>query len=131
MMKSLIIPLMFFYALAVSGITIHAHYCGKHMVSWGLYAKGKDCGGCENEKKKKCCKNKVVSLKVSQEQKNVRAFQSHYCLVDVALPNSFPSSYSPKNLVCNKIIGHFTNAPPGLWQSIPLYKLHASFTYYG
>jgi hypothetical protein len=130
-MKYLVIPLMFFYALAVSGITVHAHYCGKHLVSWALYAKGNDCGSCEKEKKKNCCKDKVVSLKVSQEQKNVTPFQSENSVTDLVLPKTFFISYNAKFLLTYRSINHFTNAPPGLWQSIPLYKLNSSFTYYG
>ncbi len=131
MKKFLVIPLMFFYALAVSGITIHSHYCGKHLVSWGLYSKGKNCGGCKKETRKKCCKDKVVSLKVSQEQKNVTPFQTKTYCDEFVLPTFKPIAYEVEILFSTKSITHFTNAPPGLWQSIPLYKLTSSFTYYG
>ena len=133
MKQYLVIPLLFVYALAISGLTIHTHYCGKRLVAVNLSLKSDDpCNvGC-NKKPMKCCKDKVVSLKVINEQKTVQ----HFSLKSFS--NSLPPALLPgmaNNVVALPVSVHANlynpNAPPGLWQQIPLYQLYSSLVYYG
>lgn len=116
---------------------VNAHYCGKHLVSWNIYMKAGDCSGCDDnhgkeKKAPKCCKDKVVTAKVSHDQ-NSAGFQlqlSDAQFLPAAAPQIFfhagEAVYAGTVTPANR-----ANAPPGLWQHIPLYKLHSSFTYYG
>jgi len=124
------------YMLAVSGVMIHMHYCGKQLASWNVYLKTTGCGGdCGDESapEHNCCKDKVVSAKVSGDH-SVSLFKYKPPIADAfLLPDPLPSFHSrssaflpaPDHEVCR------ANAPPGTWQEIPLYKLHSRFTYYG
>ena len=136
MKRFLVIPLMFLYLLAITGVMVNAHYCGKQLVSWNVYLKASDCGNCGDDKGKikmpKCCKDKVITAKVAQDQNSAsfklqlsdtqfipaHAPQVHYYTGEVV----YTSAVTPANRA---------NAPPGLWQQIPLYQLHSSLTYYG
>jgi len=127
---------MFLYLLAITGVMVNAHYCGKQLVSWNVYLKAGDCLGCNDmhgkSKPSKCCKDKVVAAKVSHEQNSV-SFKLQ--LSDAQfMPAGAPQIYFHTNeTVYSEALtpANRANAPPGLWQRIPLYKLHSSFTYYG
>ena len=131
MKQYLVIPLLFAYALAISGLTIHTHYCGKRLIAVNFSLQNDDpCNkGC-NKKPMKCCKDKVVTLKVNTEQKNVAAFKvkTPVLLTTVVL---YPSATNISLISSEYAFNHFSNAPPGLWQQIPLYKLFSSLAYYG
>jgi hypothetical protein len=136
MKKFLIIPLMFLYLLALTGIMVQAHYCGKQLVSWNFYLKANDCGGCSDDmgkpNVKKCCKDKVFAAKVSHEQNHV-TFKLQLS-AGVYIPATIPvihHSYRDDTYVNAERPAYSAHAPPGRWQNIPLYKLHARFTYYG
>jgi hypothetical protein len=73
MKKLVVIPVMVLYLFAVTGIMIHAHYCGQQLESWQMYVKGDD--GCADDtctdepaEEEGCCKDEVVSAKVSIDQ---------------------------------------------------------------
>ncbi|MBS1689614.1 MAG: hypothetical protein JSS96_12880 [Bacteroidetes bacterium] len=132
MKRIVAISLLVFYLLAITGFSIRAHYCGKHLMSWTFNGDGKNCGNCEKESsKKKCCKDKVVAAHVSHEQQHVNPFVLNF-QAQYLVPEQAVYIYS----VAEKFSSHIqqklpdANAPPGLWQQIPLYKLHARFTYY-
>lgn len=136
MKKYLVIPLLFIYLLSVSGVVCYAHYCGVNLVSLNVYSESDGCndGGCEDESEEPddCCEDKVVTAKVSQDQNTINALKLKLgTFLDFALPTVHYYD------ACEVCAVHYTanvnraNAPPGLWQSIPLYKLHSSFTYYG
>ncbi|MGN6566987.1 MAG: HYC_CC_PP family protein [Flavipsychrobacter sp.] len=132
MKKFVAIPLLILYLFAMTGSSIRTHYCGRHLMSWNFNGHGKDCGKCEREtKKKKCCNDKVIAAKVSQEQQHANAFllniSAHFAVAgNTWAPKMVTSISSPLQHKLPE-----ANAPPGLWQQIPLYKLHARFTYYG
>jgi hypothetical protein len=128
---------MFLYILAVSGIMVHAHYCGEVLESWTVYLKAAGCddGDCgdESDEPDGCCEDKVIAYKVTNDQYQVDAFKiklqalqiealatNDYYLV---LRSSFDSQRAVRT--------YQSNAPPGLWENIPLFKLHSSFNYYG
>ena len=117
---------MFIYLLAVSGIMITAHYCGQELESWNVYVESDGCAGDD-------CKDEVITAKVSEDQNIVTAFKLKLADNSFAaiLPQYFSVPDAPAISVAFAANAHMPNAPPGLWQQIPLYKLHSSFTYYG
>jgi len=137
MKKFLVIPVMFLYLLAVSGVNIYAHYCGKALESWSLYAATDGCGdgACGDEKQKSddCCKDKVIASKVAQDQHFAGAFKlKPGADIFDAQPAPVFATVKQKQVIAAVFPkAHKSNAPPGLWQYIPLYKLHTRFTYYG
>jgi len=137
--RILVIPIMFLYLLAVSGVMIHLHYCGSTLESFTFYTKTDGCGegecGDESKKSDDCCKDKVIASKVSVDQHfsdGLKLKQSpieDFPAVVPVLYSVISSQFIP---ACSyKTTGNQSNAPPGLWQHIPLYKLHSNFTYYG
>jgi hypothetical protein len=136
MKKFLVIPLMFLYLLSVSGVVCYAHYCGADLVSVNVYSEtdGCDDGGCgdESEEPDGCCEDKVVTAKVIQDQNSLDAFKLKISAYTEAI---LPVTYYHDNRLVHAVHYitkiHQANAPPGTWQSLPLYKLHSSFTYYG
>lgn len=135
MKKGLVVLISIIYLAAMSGIAVHTHYCGSHLISWSIGSKGDDCGDCEKQSgSKKCCKDEVISYKGSQEQNSVSAYKiKGFTTVDIAevipavyydiIPACYDNSCRP--------ISRLSSSPPGKWQHIPLYKLHSSFVYYG
>jgi hypothetical protein len=130
-----VIPLLFVYLTAVSGVLIQLHYCGQELESWTLYSDGEGCEGdaCGDETMGEdgCCKDEVVVAKVMDDQNTVT--QQFLKFIDI--PADLPEYHNE----CIECIGQYNagtlqyspNAPPGLWQNIPLYKLNSSLTYYG
>ncbi|HRO43749.1 MAG TPA: hypothetical protein PL009_13005 [Flavipsychrobacter sp.] len=127
---------MILYLLAVSGVMINLHYCGTTLENWSVYAESNGCedGDCGDEKQvpDECCENKIITSKISHDQ-HLAAFlkitvaQFEYAL----LPQNFSFSITELKPSDPQSISHQPNAPPGLWENIPLYKLHSRFTYYG
>lgn len=137
MKRLLVIPVMFIYLLAVTGVMINAHYCGQELESWNVYAENAGCPGgeCGDESSEPddCCKDEVITAKVSYDQNVVSSFKVKILTADWILPASatFYGAYKPVLASGLPVKANRANAPPGIWQSIPLYKLHSSFTYYG
>lgn len=137
MKKFLVIPVMFLYLLAVSGVMIHMHYCGNNLESWSVYAKSNGCdeGECGDEKQQSddCCNDKVVASKMSPDQHFVDAIKLKLSDTPFDLTPRFFSFLGNENSLFSPHtkIAYHAHAPSGLWQNIPLYKLHARFTYYG
>jgi len=133
MKKYFVIPLLIIYLISISGLTIHAHYCGSHLMSWSIGAKGEGCGVCEKSSKcKKCCKDKDISYKVSNEQNTIAALKIKKVISHFPIADQLPVfDYSSTQYRSYYFHSYAPNASPGQWQFIPLYKLHSSFTYYG
>jgi hypothetical protein len=134
MKRFLVIPLMFVYLVAVSGVMIHLHYCGQQVESWSMYAKNDGCNDdvCDESDDDGCCKDEVIAAKVDNDQNTVNAFKLKSFFTEwqcIALPTIIEKS--KVNSLFVKTSTNQSNAPPGLWQQIPLFKLHSSFTYYG
>lgn len=135
MKRLLVIPVMFLYLLAVSGVLIHTHYCGKQLESWQVYVKSDD--GCKDDvctdnpaEEEGCCKDKVVVAKVNTDQTVTDFFKLQLSPVYI-LPAQplYSTSENTIALVSQKGVKHMPNAPPGRWQNMPLYKLHKKFKY--
>ena len=137
MKRFLVIPIMVLYLLAMSGVMVHAHYCGDTLESWSVYLQGDGCeeDGCSDEPQEEdgCCKDKVVASKVTQDQNHVDAYKLKTSLAELnAILPGRVGDVIEAPIVCQAtIVTNQSNAPPGLWEGIPLYKLHSSFTYYG
>lgn len=146
MRKLIAIPLLVLYITAVSGMMIQLHFCGSKLLSWNVNkAKASCCceSGSKSETKKAiaakhkqtkeedCCKDKTITLKIKQEQNRTTQLQLQLgelqtvAMITYSVPQIFALSPTDAHST------YQANAPPGLWQNIPLYKLHASFTYYG
>jgi hypothetical protein len=138
MKRFLVVPIMLLYMLAVSGVLIHAHYCGDELESWDVYQQAEGCAGgeCgdETEENNDCCQDKVIAAKVSIDQKQADSYKfltGYEAVADDVIIPLYPD-YQRNYLESTGVtIAHRSNAPPGLWQGIPLYKLHGRFTYYG
>ncbi|MCB0700686.1 MAG: hypothetical protein H6551_04865 [Chitinophagales bacterium] len=136
MKKLFVIPLLLLYITAVSGVMINLHYCGQALESWSLYADESGCtdDGCgdESDENDGCCKDEVIVVKVNQDQDAPTIFKLKQTtfIPDAIMPYMV---FVEKSNVADThtSIANTTHAPPGLWQSIPLYKLHSSLTYYG
>lgn len=137
MKKLIVIPIMFLYLLAVSGVLIHMHYCGQQLESWGMYVKNDGCKDdvCTDEpaEEEGCCKDKTIVAKVSTEQNVVHFFKLQVSASEWVLPSQpeYPVAYNISFSANEQHMKGMPNAPPGRWQNIPLFKLHSSFTYYG
>lgn len=143
-MKRLIaIPLLILYLTAMSGAMVQIHYCGNEVTSWTVNDDSEKGCCCESKdgiagndllpkiKKTGCCSDKTFTLKVSEAQSNIISATGFLADVGegiVTLPELPEHTF---NIAAEEKSAHNTNAPPGRWQNIPLYKLHSSFTYYG
>jgi hypothetical protein len=124
---------MFLYLLAITGVMVNAHYCGKKLMSWNIYLKANPCDGSEGRKVHKCCKDKQVNAKVASDQQSSVSVKLQLASGE-CLPVNTPVFTIPQNtpeISEETAFTHKANAPPGRWQNIPLYKLHARLTYYG
>lgn len=119
----------------MTGVMIQLHYCGQQLESWGLFADKAGCAdddcGDESMENDGCCKDEVVVAKVSQDQNTAQQLVLKLMAVDAAIPFCPHFNIEEVAIVKSGIYEHAPNAPPGLWQDIPLYKLHSSLTYYG
>jgi len=128
---------MFLYLLAVTGIMISVHYCGQELESWKVYQSSEGCGGDDCTGKEgighSCCKDKVITAKVEEDQHHVDALKLKLSADQGILTQVlvFPEWLEPVPAVSQEEGGNRANAPPGLWQQLPLYKLYTRFTYYG
>ncbi len=123
---------------AVCGVSLSAHYCGGDLESLGLFQQNKGCedGACgdENKAADDCCKDKTVVAKVTVDQKTASELRLVISQKIIAgLPIVFENDYIEKGVTSGLciVVSNLANAPPGLWQNIPLHKLHSRFTFYG
>ena len=135
MKRFLVIPIMFLYILAVSGIMIHVHYCSTTIESWSFYSSSDRCDDTECDdavQPDNCCKDKVISAKVVQDQhlaQTMKLILSGSAMISQV--NRYGQYIAAISSASSITTSNQPNAPPGLWENIPLYKLHARFTYYG
>lgn len=136
MKKFLVIPLLFLYMMASTGIMVQLHYCGEQIESWGFNWHSDGCkdDSCKEEKEKEgnCCKDKIIASKITTDQvvtaQTPFSFSEKYFLLPTI---DYPVFQESLTLAPVAAPTYQANAPPGNWQQIPLYKLHSSLTYYG
>lgn len=118
-------------------MVVKMHFCGSSLSSWTVNEETANCC-CESESDNKksdddCCDDKSVDLKISDTQQHANKIQLQLDGLQIALPTE--DNYFVFDIVRLQQKTAFTfsaNAPPeGLWQNIPLFKLHHQFTYYG
>ncbi|OSZ78058.1 hypothetical protein CAP35_07275 [Chitinophagaceae bacterium IBVUCB1] len=136
MKRLIVIPIMFIYLLAVSGVMINMHYCGDELESWEVYAKSDGCAddSCSDEPEEEsgCCKDEVISAKVAADQNVVDFFKLKLSATAWIAPQPlYHIADAATCCIAQSTTEYMPNAPPGLWQNIPLFKLHSSLTYYG
>ncbi|MEZ5015865.1 MAG: hypothetical protein R2800_02360 [Flavipsychrobacter sp.] len=136
MRKLISIPLLFIYMIAASGVIIQLHYCGQKLDSWNVFAmKADSCGddGCDKMPESHgCCSDKVIKAKIAQDYQSTPSFYQDFSFLDIAIIPQHNCLYDFTYKQCEvKGLFYNANAPPGLWQNIPLYKLNTSFTFYG
>lgn len=138
MKKLLAIHLLIIYLVAVTGVMIHLHFCGEELAAWGLYEEAQSC--CDNacndttgEEQDGCCNNKVITAKISHEQQPANFLKLKGYAADWSFTNDtvYMAAYLlPVPAIQQKGIQH-ANAPPGLWEDIPLYKRFSRLVFYG
>ncbi len=108
MKRAGILFLTFLYAIAVIGISLSVHYCGKRInsVSLGIETK-KCCCGDKKEDKKGCCTTKTFSAKVTDTHQPASQLR-------VAPPIA-------TNLFCYHYTGPIVPAPQKSKAPVPLY----------
>ena len=140
MKKFIAIPLLVLYLTAVSGMMIQLHFCGSKLSSWNVNKQKVSCCCANGDAQKDaglsvkaddCCSDKTITLKIGQDQNKVADVQLQFSSIQsVLLPSfNYPRFVATVHVAPQQV--YQANAPPGLWQSIPLYKLHSRFTYYG
>lgn len=145
MKKLIAIPLLLLYLVAVSGTMVQLHFCGRELASFTVNdtEEASCCCGPQKpsaEKERKaalaaddddCCKNKTITLKIAQDQNTAQGIFLQLSSLQAIVPPqlAFPVMETLPEVA--PVIAYRANAPPGLWQDIPLYKLHSSFIYYG
>ena len=86
MKKTAVIISAIFYLFLSIGIRVNAHYCGDQVSSVDLFFdSNKNCCGKE-ELAKKCCKDKVSYLKLSNDQQSSSFFFSAPDFSEVLVP---------------------------------------------
>lgn len=138
MKKFLAIPLLFLYTLAVSGVMIQMHFCGSNLESWNVTAANSACC-CERgdepahkmaDDAQDCCTDKTLVIKAVQDQYLSSGIQLLFGdWQPVASP--IAAVFHPTLPATAQVFVRYrSNAPPGLWQDIPLFLLHQRFIVY-
>lgn len=127
---------MVLYLFMVTGVMVNLHYCGQQIADWNIFGKTDGCGiaGCNKSSKKphKCCKEKVIVVKLTDEQHTVKLNSIIWSVDFIQIINNVISPHYSFSIIQTSENQSFNaNAPPGLWQKIPLYKLHSRLTYFG
>lgn len=145
MRKFIAIPLLILYIIAVSGTMVQIHFCGSKVSSWKINEEHAACC-CSKEEPvtakglaafatpdDDCCSSKIVTLKIAQDQNKESKVELQLTASDAfvaVLPHfNIPAFVGFTSEATEEV--YQSNAPPGRWQDIPLYKLHTRFTYYG
>jgi hypothetical protein len=125
MKKALLIPVMFAYMLAYTGILVNFHYCMGHLRStdmgWSTKSTVENCG--MKMKMLSCCQDKSQFFKVDDNHKAIATdyhFDAPIALIQPVLfiiPTAFVSNVS---LIVPK-----ANAPPP--RQVPLHIFHCAY----
>jgi hypothetical protein len=75
MKKVLISILAVIYLAATIGVTLQRHYCMNRLVGWSLTQQQDDmcskCGMDKSDKKKGCCNDETIKVKISDDQQSI------------------------------------------------------------
>ena len=142
MKKFVAIPLLLLYLVAISGTMLQLHFCGSQLSSWKVNDEAASCccgddsrspvsEGKMNLSKDKCCSDKVITLKIAQDQNTAYNVWQQLSAVTLAVLPVYSFTSAAAIPATAPEPAYRANAPPGRWQDIPLYKLLSRFTYYG
>lgn len=132
------ILLLALYTIATSGAIVQMHYCGENLASWSISLEAPDaascCGGQDSchTTKKSCCKDDAITLKIKQDHKlSYFGFKLQEQGWAAVLPDKMYFAL-PAVALTNRadFLLPYANAPPGIWQYLPLYTLHQSWKLY-
>ena len=138
------ILMLFMYSLSVSGSVVQMHFCGQEIESISFREVKKSCccaatAGSDKSaqhqisKQKSCCDNVSISFKISADQHVEAAKQLQLLQTTGGVPPvlQFAVYEVPYTAGTEHTLYDANAPPPGLWQSIPLYKLFQRIVYYG
>lgn len=137
--RYLAIPLFFVYFFAVTGVVIQNTCCvDENQMTMATQAPSGCCHPKTSQKhnstvseKNHCCHHTAVVVKTIHYQIVNHADFSILKQLQQALAHTF-FNYDDVILPSDvRLASNLANAPPGFWQTIPLYKLHQRFTFYG
>lgn len=79
-----------YYLLAVSGVTVHYHYCCGKLSSVDLYSPRKNPCPCgEKSEKSGCCEHKVLVSKTED------GYKPNVATIGLPVPTEFPATTAP------------------------------------
>lgn len=138
MKKFLSILFFCMYTMAVSGMVIQLHYCGGELESWQIASnETKECccisdsanehEQVTNEDADDCCANQEIKLQIDNDYNVTIGELSIKLLTPSFLPqNTVPYYEYVVEITDEPLRNYQANAPPGLWQNIPLFSLNQS-----
>lgn len=145
MKRIIAIPVLLIYFMAITGAIINLHYCGGRLSSLEM-SKGTTCcckaageGNAGNafthyafQTKDDCCSNTVIAIKITSQQLHTSDYQvaADPGIVTAIIPYAHFEFINAHNITDRLLTANPVHAPPGLWQGMPLYKLHQSFILY-
>ncbi len=135
---------MLIYTVSVSGAVVQLHFCDNELESISLNKNSKPKCCCNENlpsqkdkstkhfSKKSCCNESSITLKLNLDQSSNNSLPQLLSLQSLgSLPIITLPVWQNDFLIQKDSIIPFANAPPeGIWQYIPLYKLHGSFVFY-
>lgn len=135
---------MLIYTVSVSGAVVQLHFCDDELESISLNKNNKPNCCCnettpsQNDKstkhfsKKSCCNEASITLKLDLDQSSNNSLPQLQILQTTgSLPSIILPVWKNEFFIQKENFFSFANAPPeGIWQNIPLYKLHGSFVLY-
>jgi len=122
--KIVAILLFVIYGITSVGATIHMHYCMNGFVGWNLWHgdKENECGKCGmKEKKDGCCKDEHMQLRLAADQNHnqLKVFTFEQIFTSIIFKHQAIYNFTQPATVA--VIFPKNNAPPNLWQNVPLY----------
>ncbi len=126
-MKKLIFIFTFLaFSFSSSGMTLHVHFCCGRVDAVKLVPiSDEDCPVKKEERKKGCCDDRQVDIKIKDDYNKESARQLKLKTQDTNLPNTFHP------ILINEVdvypVGHLSSSSPPRDSSFPLYKQHCIF----
>lgn len=141
MKRIIAIPILLIYFIAITGAIINLHYCGGRLFSMKVNGPVACCckAAAENgatvppghssiQTGDGCCSNTVIAIKITSQQLHASDYQlAAIGTAPAILPDTYFGPVMEHCPTARPLVAH---APPGLWQDIPLYKLHQRFILY-
>jgi hypothetical protein len=120
-----IIVMTLFYLFASCGVYISMHYCGGKLKSLSFMSYNTDDGCCcgMKDKRKDCCKQKAIYIKIKDNQKSVDTLKPPHSLEKFIYAGIFSLNLN-YSISIPKTPKSFYHKPPPLISSEGLYLSH-------